>query len=614
MCGICGFVSKTKNKKIILKKMTDRIAHRGPDGEGFYIDGDIALGHRRLAIIDLKTGEQPMHNYSDELVIVFNGEIYNYKELKEDLISKKYKFNTTSDTEVILNMYSEYGEKMLNKLRGMFTFVIYDKKKDLLFGARDHFGIKPFYYYQTDKVFMFASEIKAFMDHPEFKKEFNEEVLPSYLSFNYSPTEDTFFKGVKKLEPGRFFTYQDGKLNINRYFKLTFDEKDEPLETIVDRIDEGMKNSVEHHMIADVEVGSFLSSGVDSSYLVALAKPDKTYTIGYDLENYKQDETVYAKDLTDKLGLKNTAKKVTKKEYFKEIPKIIYHMDEPLADPAAVSLYFVSKLASKDVKVVLSGEGADELFGGYNYYREEVDFKFYNKIPYFIRKPISMFFSLFPEHRGINFLVRRGQKLEDDYIGVTKVFSEKERNKILLNKKSILKNKDITAHVYKEQEGQSNVIKMQAIDINFWLIKDILQKADKMTMASSIEGRVPFTDVDLFKIARTLPFSAKVTKENTKVAMRLAAKRYIPTEAYNKKKLGFPVPLRIWMKDNDIYEMIKKEFNSDTSKKYFNTIKINKLLDEHYNGKKDNYKKVWTIYCFLIWYKDYFEGGYKYEG
>ena len=608
MCGIVGFVSKEKSKKQTLIKMMDRIAHRGPDGYGTYIHKDVALGHRRLSIIDLENGKQPMHSSDDKYIIVFNGEIYNYKALKKELEVKGYKFNTASDTEVLLNMYIDCGEKMLSRLRGMFTFVIYDTVNDRLFGARDHFGIKPFYYYKTDEVFMFASEIKAFLDHPLFKKEFNESVLPLYLSFNYSPTEDTFFRNVKKLEPGRFFTYKNGDLQINRYFKLTFDEKDTPYEKLVDKIDKGMKDTVEKHMISDVEVGSFLSSGVDSSYIVSLAKPNKTYTVGYDIPKYS--EINYAKDLADKLGINNTIHMITKEEYFESIPKIIYHMDEPLADPAAIALYFVAKLASKDVKVVLSGEGADEFFGGYNYYREEVDMSFYNKIPYFIRKPISMFFSLFPEHRGINFLVRRGQKLEDNYIGVTKVFSEKERKKILLNKNDIIKNKDVTAHVYKEQEGQSNVIKMQAIDINFWLIKDILQKADKMTMASSIEGRVPFTDIELFKIARELPFSAKVTKENTKVALRDAAKRYIPTEAYSKKKLGFPVPLAVWMQDEKIYKMIKKEFNSKISKKYFDNKRIIKLLDDQYTGKKNNYKKVWTIYCFLVWYKDFFEGVY----
>lgn len=605
MCGIAGFVSKSQNKEKDLNKMLDRIRHRGPDGEGTYIDGDFALGHRRLSIIDLKTGDQPMVSIDKNFVIVFNGEIYNYQELKEDLIKRGHKFKSKSDTEVLLVMYQEYKEKMLNKLRGMFAFVIYDCKNQELFGARDHFGIKPLYYYKTDEVFMFASEIKAFLDHQLFKREFNEAVLPLYLSFNYSPTDDTFFKNVKKLEPGHYFIYKNKQLKINRYFVLSFNEKEQDYNQLVDKIDDNIADSIKKHLISDVEVGSFLSSGVDSSYIVSLAKPDKTYTVTYDLPKY--DELSYAKELADKLNINNQSYKITKEAYFKNIPKIIYHLDEPLADPSAIALYFVSKLASKDVKVVLSGEGADEFFGGYNYYRASVDMAFYNKIPYPIRKFISKIAELFPEQRGFNFLIRRGQKLEDNYIGVTKVFSEKERKKILINKSNIIANKEVTKSVYLEQKNQSDVIKMQAIDINFWLIKDILQKADKMTMASSIEGRVPFTDIEVFNLARTIPFSAKVTKDNTKVALRSAAKRYIPTEAYKKKKLGFPVPLREWMREDDVYEIIKNEFSSEISRKYFVYDKINQLLDEQYLGKKDNYKKIWVIYCFLVWHKEFFE-------
>ncbi|HOP65787.1 MAG TPA: asparagine synthase (glutamine-hydrolyzing), partial [Bacilli bacterium] len=429
MCGIVGFVDKEKHKEETIKKMMMRINHRGPDGEGTFIDEDIALGHKRLSIIDLNTGNQPMFNENERYVIIFNGEIYNYLELKEELLKKDHYFKTTSDTEVLLHGYEEYGYNLLQRLRGMFAFVIWDREKKELFGARDNFGIKPFYYYQNENVFMFASEIKAFLDHPKFKKELNKEILPLYLSFNYSPTEDTFFKGVKKLEPGHFLVYKNGKLIIKRYFKLTFNEKEQPEAKAVEEIANIMKDSVKKHMLADVEVGSFLSSGIDSSYLVALARPDKTYTVGYKISKY--NEISYAEDLAKKLNINNTSKIITKEEYFKVIPKIMYHMDEPLADPAAVALYFVSKLASKDVKVVLSGEGADEFFGGYNYYREEVDYKFYNKIPFFIRHAISSVCKLLPEVRGINFLVRRGQKLEDNYIGVNKVFSEKERKKII---------------------------------------------------------------------------------------------------------------------------------------------------------------------------------------
>lgn len=603
MCGITGFVGPTKNKSKILKNMNKRIEHRGPDSEGIFIDDYAALGHRRLSIIDLSTGNQPMFNEDQKIVTVFNGEIYNYVELRTELKKKKHIFKTNSDTEVLLHGYEEWGKELPSKLRGMFAFAIWDQNDNTLFLARDHFGIKPLYYYKNNDVLMFASEIKAFLDHPDFVKELNKDIIGPYLAFDFVPTEETMFKGVKRLNPGYFLTYKDNKITLDRYFKLTFDEQNNDYNDVVDKISDTMKKSVDKHLLADVEVGSFLSSGIDSSYLVALARPDKTYTVGYDIPKY--NEINYAKDLTDKLGIKNVSKKINKEEYMKVIPKIQYHMDEPLADPAAVALYFVAGLAAKDLKVVLSGEGADEFFGGYNYYREEVDMGFYNKIPYCIRHLISNIFSIFPEHRGINFLVRRGKKLEDSYTGVNKVFSEKEVNSIL-NEKSSIKVKDITKPYFDEQKGQSNTIKMQSIDINFWLIKDILQKADRMTMAHSLEGRVPFIDTEVFKVARTLNMDQKVTKENTKVALRDAAKRDIPNESYKKKKLGFPVPLREWMKDDDVYNMIKEEFNKPISHEVFNYNKIMKLLDDHKNNKKDNYKKVWTVYSFLVWYDQFF--------
>lgn len=603
MCGIAGYVSKEKNKKKVIKKMTDRIVHRGPDAEGFYIDDDVALGHRRLSIIDLSTGDQPIYNEDKSIVVVFNGEIYNYIELKSELKKLGHEFSTNTDTEVLVHGYEEYKEELPKKLRGMFAFAIWDKNNKKLFCARDHFGIKPFYYYWDEKSLLFASEIKSFLDNPLFKKELNIELLRPYLSFNYTPTEETFFKNVFRLNPGHYLVLEDGKLTIQKYFDLKFKEEDISKETAVNKIDKVMRESVEKHMLSDVEVGSFLSSGVDSSYIVSLAKPDKTYTVGYDIERY--NEIDYAKDLADRLDINNTSRKINKEEYMDVIPKIMYHMDEPLADPAAVALYFVSEMASKDLKVVLSGEGADEFFGGYNYYREEVDYNFYNKIPFFIRNMISRFCSLFPEKRGLNFLVRRGQKLEDNYIGVNKVFRENEARKII-NYPGNLRNKDITKHIYDLHKDDSNIIKMQSIDINFWLMKDILHKADRMTMAFSLEGRVPFVDIEVFKVASSLPFNLKVSKENTKLALREAARKVIPNESYKKKKLGFPVPLRNWMREDDVYNKIKVVFESDYAKEFFKQDKIMKLLDDHKANKKDNYHKVWTIYTFLVWYRRFF--------
>lgn len=604
MCGIVGLVTK-KEKENTIKLMSDRIKHRGPDGDGYFIDGDVALGHRRLSIIDLSSGDQPMFNEDGSVVTVFNGEIYNYQELKEELIALGHDFKTKSDTEVLVHGYEEWHTDLPKHLRGMFAFAIYDKNKNEVFLARDNFGIKPLYYAKMNDTFMFASEIKAFLDVPDFEKVFNESILETYLEFSFVPTNETFFKGVHRLDAGCSLLYKDGEIKLNKYFKLDFKEENMSFEDAVKNISDVMKDSVEKHLIADVEVGSFLSSGIDSSYIVSLAKPDKTYTVGY--ENKKYDETMYAKDLAEKLGIKNESKIITKEEYLENISKIMYHLDEPTSDPAAISLYFVAKLASKDLKVVLSGEGADEFFGGYNYYREEVDYKFYNKLPFCIRHAIGKVASIFPEGRGFNFLVRRGEKLENSYIGVNRNFSSKMAKKVLKNNYE-LKAIDVTKDVYNEFKNYSNIDKMQAIDINFWLMKDILLKADRMTMASSIEGRVPFIDKEVFKVASHLPFDYKVTKENTKVALRAAAKEVIPTEAYKKKKLGFPVPVREWIKEGDFKEEVEKTLNSDVANKYFNTKIINKMFEEHINGKKDNYRKIWTIYTFIKWYQVFFEG------
>ena len=603
MCGIAGIVTKRENKKEIIEAMSKRIEHRGPDGEGYFFDGDVALAHRRLSIIDLSTGNQPMFNEDDTVVTVYNGEIYNYVELRDELVKAGHKFKTKSDTEVLIHGFEEWHTDLPKYLRGMFAFAIYDKKSNELFLARDNFGIKPLYYTVMDGTFMFASEIKAFLDTPDFKKELNEDILQAYLEFSFVPTNETFFKGVYRLDAGSSLLYKDGDIKINKYFKLDFKDKEQTLAEAVESISEVMKDSVNRHLLSDVEVGSFLSSGIDSSYIVSLAKPAKTYTVGYDIDKY--DEISYAKDLTEKLGINNTSKVIKMDEYMEEFPKIMYYLDEPTSDPAAISLYFVAKLARRDVKVVLSGEGADEFFGGYNYYREEVDMKFYNKIPYFIRHFIGKIASLFPEGRGFNFLVRRGEKLENSYIGVNRNFSEKMARKVL-SKEYNLRGIDVTKEIYKQFAGYSNIHKMQAIDINYWLMKDILLKADRMTMASSLEGRVPFIDKEVFKVASGLSIDYKVTKENTKVALREAAKEVIPTEAYKKKKLGFPVPIREWMKTTEVSDEIRKMFNKEFTSKFFKVDVINELLDEHISGKKDNYRKIWTIYSFLTWYEIFF--------
>ena len=604
MCGIAGYISEKKPTKKIIKAMTDRIAHRGPDGEGFYLDDNIALGHRRLAIIDLTTGDQPIYNEEKDVVVVLNGEIYNYQELREELKKKKHKFVTKTDTEVLVHGYEEWGHNLTKKLRGMYAFAIWNKKEQELYIARDGWGIKPLYYYQNEKTLMFASEIKAFLDHPDFIKEFNDEILSAYLCFNSVPTEETFFKGVKRVEPGHQLIYKDNNLEIERFFKLEFDEQNTDLEKSAEEINEAMTDSVKRHFHADVEVGSLLSSGVDSSYIVSIGKPNKTFTVGYDDPKY--NEINYAKDLTDKLGVQNISKKMTQEEYIKNFPKLMYHMDEPLADPSIIALHSISELASHHVKVITSGEGADELFGGYNTYQEEVNQSWYMKIPFPLRRLGSMIAGIFPEVRGFNFIYRRGKHLKDYNIGLGRVFRDEEAMKIVKPKNQI-HTKDIVKPFYEEYKNNSTMVQRQVIDFYFWLVRDFLHAVDRSGSMFGIEARTPFLDEKVYNIARKLPVSSKINKETTKIALRKAAEKVIPNESYKKKKLGFPVPLREWIREDELYNEIKEKFNSKTAEKYFDIKRINKLLEDHKSGKKDCYKKVWTIYTFIVWYNEYFK-------
>ena len=605
MCGFVGYINKESDKKDNIKKMADLIAHRGPDSEGYYTDETIALGFRRLSIIDLNNGSQPIYNEDKTKVIVFNGEIYNFKELRAALEEKGHVFSTNTDTEVLVHGYEEYSEGILDKLRGMFAFVIYDVNTKEVFAARDFYGIKPFYYAVMGDTLFFGSEIKSFLIHPDFKKELNRKMIEYYLTFQYSPGKETFFKNVYKLLPGHYLKYKDGDLEIKRYYELKLEPDDsKSYEEWREGIKERLEDSVKAHKISDVEVGSFLSSGVDSSYIAASSDVDKTFTVGFNNEKYS--EISYAKDLSAKIDTENISKVITKEEYFKKLTKIMYYMDEPLADPSAIALYFVTKLASENVKVSLSGEGADEIFGGYNIYQESFVWPWYYKIPYPIRFVVGKVAGIFPSHRGLNFLVRRGKKLEDRFVGNAFIFDNKEVNKFLAFKRDTKGFQDLTKEFYNEVSDKDSVVKMQYIDFNFWLIGDILLKADKMSMANSLEVRVPFLDKPLIEYARHLPTKYKVDKYKTKKIFRDIAHEKLESKVSDKKKLGFPVPIRVWMKDDDVYMTIKNRFNE--ASEFFKVDKIIKLLDDHRAGKADNSRKIWTIYIFLLWYDVYFGG------
>ena len=610
MCGITGFIDKTKKeeKSTIIDKMMDRIIHRGPNSSGKYVDDNVALGFRRLSIIDLKTGDQPIHNEDDTMVITFNGEIYNFQELRSELEKCGHKFKTKADTEVILHGYEEYGCDIVKKLRGMFAFVIWDKNKQELFGARDHFGIKPFYYYNVDGLFIYGSEIKSFLAHPNFKKELNEEALRPYLTFQFSALEETFFKNVFKLKEGHMFTYKDGKMNIEEYYDVKYEIENKTEKELIEEINNKIEKSVECHKISDVKLGAFLSGGVDSSYIVSTLMPDKTFSVGFEREHF--NEIDQAKGLSDLLHIENINKVITPDEFFDNLETIMYHSDEPHANLSAVPLYFLSKMTKDYVTVVLSGEGADELFGGYESYAiSSTDLK-YRKLPKFIRHSLGKMAFNKPWFHGRKFLVRNGLSVEEYYTGSSFIFNEFEKKDVLQNK--YLKGKtfrEITKPYFDKVKDLGEVEKMQYLDMHLWMVEDILLKADKMTMANSLELRVPILDRVVMDTARTIPSNLKITNNTTKYVFRQAAFTKLPEEWAKRPKWGFPVPFHYWIKEDKYYNKVKELFSEDFVNEFFKQKNILKMLEDHKNDKAPNGRKIYTMYTFLVWYKKYFIEG-----
>ncbi len=609
MCGICGLIGKIEEKEQILKEMMDRIVHRGPDDAGSYINGDAALGFRRLSIIDLANGHQPMFNETGDIVVVFNGEIYNHAEIRQTLIEKGHIFANNSDTECLLHSYEEYGEEMLSHLRGMFGFAIWDENKKSLFMARDFFGIKPLYYAQVDGTLAFGSEIKSILELPGLEKKVNPEALDQYLSYQYSVLPETFFKGIYRLLPGHCLTYANGEINVRKYWDPTLTpEKKQRTAVIEAELRSCLKDSVEAHKISDVEVGSLLSGGVDSSFILAQANVDKTFTVGFSEDNGRYSEMHLAAELSKELNCANYQKTITAQEYWSALPRVAYHMDEPLADPSAVALFFVNQLASQHLKVVMSGEGSDELFGGYNIYHEPFSLRPFRLIPRGIKAKIAKKLERSPKNfRGKNYIIRGCKTLEQRFIGNAHLMDADEKRSVLLPHIPATEPSVLTAPHYQNSRHLDDVSRMQDIDLRFWLPGDILLKADKMSMAHSLEIRVPFLDKEVFGAARKLAIENKVRKKTTKFAFREVAAECLPEASSQRKKLGFPVPIRVWLKQDEYYNLVKTAFQSDTAAEFFSTDALVGLLDAHYNGEKDNSRKIWAVFQFLIWHKVFFE-------
>ena len=606
MCGFAGFYGgEQEDRREIVSRMGAAIAHRGPDDDGVFVDETAALGFRRLSIIDLGGGVQPMASADGRYVMVFNGEIYNYRELRLELEKEGAVFATDSDTEVILQTYLRYGKATAERLRGMFAFVIYDKTEKTLYGARDWFGIKPFYYTMLDGAFLFGSEIKSFLEYPAFRKEINRDALKLYLTFQYSPLEETIFKGVFRLLPGTYFVYDGKSFVTERYFEITYDPQRRSFGDAVKRIDEAVLSSVEYHQIADVEVGSFLSGGVDSSYVASTVKPMKTYSVGFEIGGF--DETALAQDLSRILGMPNRAKGISADEFFEALPAVQYHSDEPHANLSAVPLYFLAALAAEDVKVVLSGEGADELFGGYDWYMQSDVARAYHALPKGCRRFFAATLGKLPLPALKRFLAAGLEEVEESYIGQAFIMNDEEANAILTEPyRSKISYRDVTAPYYEKVKGCDDLTKKLYLDMHLWLPNDILLKADKMTMAHSLELRVPYLDREVFRVARTLTSGQKMKGRHTKRAFRTAALSHIPTAWANRKKAGFMVPFRVWLKEDRYYETVKAMLMRDFASEFFDTKALIAMLDEHKNGVKNHARKLYTVYAFLLWYEQYF--------
>lgn len=614
MCGIVGYMDRQGMicDPQVVHAMNGEIVHRGPDDDGYYFDGVAGLGFRRLAIIDLKGGHQPLTNEDDTKWIVFNGEIYNYKALRDELIDLGHTFKTETDTEVIVHLYEQYGVDCVTKLRGMFSFGIWDGEKQQLFMARDPFGIKPLYYTQQDGFLAFASEIKSLLRIPDVSRIIDREAFWNYLTFQYVPEPMTMFEGIHKLPPAHYLIARGNETIVKRYYQLKFSPIDQPISYYVDGILEQLRESVRVHMNSDVPRGAFLSSGVDSSAIVALLKEledVQTFTVGFEGAG-GLSEIQYARETARVLGTVHRDTVITAKRYLEELPRLVYHQDEPVADPSAIALYFVSELASEHVTVVLSGEGADEIFGGYTIYREPLSLRMFEYVPPSIRQSLSGVAQILPEGmKGRSFLMRGSRTVEERFFGNAFLFSEAEKKKFVKfnpDEYHYRRPMDITGQYYSQVKDADDVTKMQYLDLHTWLPGDILMKADKMTMANSVELRVPFLDKQVFEFASQIPMAYRLANGTTKHVMREAVRKLLPKEVTERKKLGFPVPTRKWLKDEH-YQFARDLIGSSTLDDLFDKHYILHLLEEHRQGTRDHARKIWAIVIFLLWHQTYVE-------
>ena len=608
--------------------MLDVITHRGPDDQGRYTAESFSFGMRRLSIIDVAGGHQPIWNEDGTVCIVFNGEIYNFQELREELLAAGHTFATHTDTEVIVHLYEEVGRlslsDMLNKLRGMFGFAIYDATEGKLVLARDQFGIKPLYYRveQVDgspRIRSFGSEIKSLLQDPRYAPAVHDEAVRQYLSFQFNPLDETFFAGVMRLLPGSaaVIDLATGKFALERYWtyefappSLTSDDAPE----VAEEIRTTMRDSVEHHMIADVPVGAFLSGGVDSAITVTLIQeqrkalgldPVKTFTIGF----HEVSEIAEAREVAEKIGSDHHEIIISIDEYLDVLPKVAWYFDEPVADPSAVSLYFVAREARKHVTVVLSGEGADELFGGYTIYREPLALKPVATSPsWFRRRVVAPLVDAKPDFKGKGYLRRALTPFTDRYIGNAYIFKPAEVRRLWRGPKADETHEQPGAVLAAEVPGfeaESESRRMQLVDMHYWLPGDILAKADRMTMAHSLELRVPYLDMKVAALSERISDDLKYRDGTTKWILRKAFASILPAATAERAKLGFPTPVKHWLTKNPGW-FREQVMGNPYIASHFNLSEITRLFDDHASGTADNARKIYLLTMLALWHENYF--------
>src|SRR3954469_466373 len=623
MCGIAGFVESSSSSspfdadrgRALVHRMCDVIRHRGPDDEGVWVAEGVALGMRRLSIIDLSTGHQPIHNEDQSVWIVFNGEIYNFRELRCELEAAGHTFYTATDTEVIVHAYEQWGKGAISRLRGMFGLAIWDTRSRTLLVARDRIGIKPLYYATTNGRLYFGSELKSLLEAPDLPRDLDAAALDHYLSFLYTPRDGSIFKHVRKLPPGHLLTWTDGRMAIEQYWQMPATETfTGPEEEAVQQLRAVLSDAVRSHMISDVPLGAFLSGGVDSSLVVGLMSElssarVKTFSIGFDEPEF--DELDKARQVADHFGTDHH-EFVVKPDGVSILDRLVSHFDEPFADSSAIPTWYVSEMARRHVTVVLSGDGGDELFGGYDRYVPHPRVLAFDRYsPRALRRVAGIAAGRLPHGvRGKNFLRHVGRDEQGRYLDAIRFFSADEKPALLsADLRRALDGPDPETRLAAHFDRYAHLpwpSQMMRFDAETYLPEDVLTKVDRMSMAHSIESRVPLLDNSVIDFASSLPASLKIKGERRKHVLKEVAATLLPAEILNRRKQGFGVPLGIWFRGN-LRELFADTLLSPASlqRGYFQPLFVRQLVDEHLAGQRDHTLRLWQLVVFEKWHHEY---------